>query len=215
MVFGSPRHQDAASQSYIGKKVHASTSGFAVAVFFFLTSLPAPPPPPPGFHQSGLDPATPAGVREPGPNFPRAPGAVQSAVLKSPPRISARQPTTVAAIASKLILLQPPPDLKASCGSIAISDSDLVPLLLHIDSGPGLREFQPRKAAWKSCPENVLGGGDFLSCHLNSLKPDSTLKEFGMQSLEQQRKVTIPSIDGAVVRPFLALAKFIVHYLCK
>lgn len=39
-----------------------------------------------------------------------SPGAVQSAVLKSPPRITARQPTIVAAIASKLILLQSPPD---------------------------------------------------------------------------------------------------------
>ncbi|KAH0508022.1 Transcription elongation regulator 1-like protein [Microtus ochrogaster] len=60
--------------------------------------------------QSGSDPASLVGAREPGPNFPQAPGAVQSAVLKSPLRITARQPTIVAAIASKLILLQSPPD---------------------------------------------------------------------------------------------------------
>lgn len=107
----------------------------------------------------------------------------------------------MAAIASKLILLQSPPDLKVSCRSIAISDSDLVPLLLHIDSGQCLREFQPRKAAWKSCHESVLCG-EFLSCPLNSLKPDPTLEEFGMQRLEQQRKVTAPLIDGVVVQPF-------------
>lgn len=39
VVLGSLHHQDAAAQSYIGKKVHASTSGFALAIFFAIFSL--------------------------------------------------------------------------------------------------------------------------------------------------------------------------------